>query len=76
MMKPPFKASDGAIYVIYASWFDKWTVWFVASLNMTFKIILVRYVMPTCAKSGSCYLSWSPGQAIIGFKTFLPAQIH
>ena len=33
-----FKASDGAINVIHAPWFDTCTVWFVASLsciNMT-----------------------------------------
>ena len=37
MMKPPFKASDSAINVL---WFDTCTVWFVASLsciNMTLK---------------------------------------
>ena len=47
MMKPPFKASDCAINVIHAPWFDRCTVWFVASLsciNMTLK-----YVTPTCA---------------------------
>ena len=40
MMKPPFKASDSAINVICALWFDMCTVWFVASLsciNMTLK---------------------------------------
>ena len=40
MMKPPFKASDSAINVLSAPWFDMCTVWFVASLsciNMTLK---------------------------------------
>ena len=39
MMKPPFKASDSAINVIHvgAPWLDMCTVWFVASLNMTFE---------------------------------------
>ena len=32
-MKPPFKASDGAINVIHAPWFGTCTVWFVASLS-------------------------------------------
>ena len=31
MMKPPFKASDSAINVLSSPWFDKCTVWFVAS---------------------------------------------
>ena len=41
MMKPPFKASDGAINVTHAPWFDTCTVWFVASLsciNMPLKL--------------------------------------
>ena len=33
MMKPPFKASDSAINVLSAPWFDTCTVWFVASLS-------------------------------------------
>ena len=33
MMKPPFKASDSAINVLSALWFDTCTVWFVASLS-------------------------------------------
>ena len=33
MMKPPFKASDSAIKVLSALWFDTCTVWFVASLS-------------------------------------------
>ena len=41
MMKPPFKASDSAMNVIHALWFDMCTVWFVASslscINMTLK---------------------------------------
>ena len=40
MMKPPFKASDSAINVLRALWFDMCTVWFVALLsciNMTVK---------------------------------------
>ena len=32
-MKPPFKASDSAINVICAPWFDMSTVCFVASLS-------------------------------------------
>ena len=52
MMKPTFKASDSAINVLRAPWFDTCTVWFVASLsciNMTLKSC---YVMPTRAISG------------------------
>ena len=29
MMKPPFKASDSAINVLRAPWFNTCTVWFV-----------------------------------------------
>ena len=47
MMKPPFKASDSAINVLRALWFDMCTMWFVASLsciNMTLKSCpLVQY---------------------------------
>ena len=44
MMKPPFKASDSAINVLSAPWFDTCTVWFVASLsciNMTLNILIM-----------------------------------
>ena len=40
MMKPSLKASNSAIKVLSAPWFDTCTVWFVASLsciNMTLK---------------------------------------
>ena len=55
MMKPPFKASDNAINVLCAPWFDTCTVWFVASLsciNMTEVMKYIGYVMPTRAISG------------------------
>ena len=55
-MKPPFKASDSAINVIYAPWFDMSTVCFVASLSLTLNLIVV---MPTCAISVfMCRLSY------------------
>ena len=39
MMKPPFKAFDGAINVIHAPWFDRCTVWFVASLSYIIEVM-------------------------------------
>ena len=34
MMKPPFKASDSAINVLRALWFDMCTVWFVGFIKL------------------------------------------
>ena len=33
MTKPPFKASNSAINVLHAPWFDMCTVWFVTSVS-------------------------------------------
>ena len=53
MMKPPFKASDSAINVLRAPWFDLCTVWFVASLSCINEVMkYICYVMPTRAISG------------------------
>ena len=53
MMKPPFKASDSAINVLSAPWFDMCTVWFVVSLSCINEVMkYINYVMPTRAISG------------------------
>ena len=61
-----FKASDSAINVICAPWFDMCTVWFVASRN-----ILVN-VLPTCAISAYNHLNlrlgdYKPDIALIAY---------
>ena len=47
MMKPPFKASDSAINLICAPWFDMFTVWFVASLIKLYKheFEVIKYIL-------------------------------
>ena len=53
-MKPPSKASDGAINVIHAPWFDMCTggLW-LQLYKHDFEVMkYISYVMPTCAISG------------------------